>query len=128
MACSSCGKQKNRIFPVYSKKTTDDSYIENQDGVTNVLYTGEHVLRVRGCASGHVYMFGPGKGSKIDVNDFVCIKERFGDRFEEANDTKTDIGASKLESTESTEGISEGDGSVYTDSEQGLSGNSQDLE
>ena len=124
MACSSCGKRR-KVFPMYSKKKTDKNYVENQDGVTYIKYVGKHLLRARGCASGHVYLFAPDKESFVDSNDFQCFKERWPEDF---YDTETDSGASKSESAESATGISEGNGQVYTDSEWGLSRDSEDLE
>jgi hypothetical protein len=77
MAC--CGGKKirhNKIVVVPEVNVTTDNYKEGQNGYTQILFTYDTDLRMRGCKSGHIYWFSPGREYNIDSNDAKCFLQK----------------------------------------------------
>ena len=77
MSC--CGGKKIRhnkviVMPEVDVATSD--YNEGQDGYTQILFTYDTDLKMRGCKSKHTYWFSPGNEYKVDSNDAECFLEK----------------------------------------------------
>lgn len=112
MACTSCGKKKQKTkSAVYSgiSFATKQGYIEGQDGYTEVVYTGQSILKVRGKFTDNHYLFGGNAVRRIDSNDaqyFMSTRTDFEYAESSISETLTNTESSKTEDFRRNEQIS----------------------
>ena len=68
--CRGCGKVRY-VQPEFGPEAPEESY--RTEETVLIVYSGDVVMRVTGCKSGHLYMFAPGVSRHIDIYDAGCI-------------------------------------------------------
>ena len=115
MACENCKDNSKRRKVILPEGEVVDSYNEFDDGALTVLYTGDSLLRIRGCKSRHLFLFNPGSEREVDRNDAHCFAEREDFEIVTFQDSESEIEPEE----NSTEREAE-DGSIYENSEEGF--------
>ena len=116
VCCGRVSKNKNTIVP---ENEIVESYVEGVDGFVEIEYLQADLLRVKGCESGHIYLFSDFVQTVIDANDASCLFDRYPGLFNEVVKIGTQSGysESELESPFNKSADSTGDGQVHEISE-----------
>lgn len=100
-----CNKIRKKKIVIGPERNIVEFYKEGQDGWATINYLDENVLRIKGCKSGHIYLFGGYGQYKIDSNDADCLFDSKPGLFEEVVEyaIASDISASEIEPDGSAE-------------------------
>lgn len=115
MACESCKDNRKKRKVILPEGEMMKSYNEFDDGALTVVYTGDSLLRVRGCKSRHLFLFNPGSEREVDVNDAHCFDEREDFYIVESEDSEDEI-----EPEENSTEREEEDEPIYENGEEGF--------
>ena len=110
--CRGCGKVKY-VQPEFGEDMSVESYRTTETVL--IVYSGSGVLRVTGCKSGHLYLFGPDSVRSVDKYDAGCLVDviegfAYEPTIQDNSSESTGLG-------EDVEAVREGDGEVQHEGE-----------
>ena len=91
MGCESCKDNSKGRKVILPEGEVVNSYNEFDDGAITVKYTGDSLLRIRGCKSRHLFLFNPDSEREVDLNDAHCFAEREDFEIVTFQDGETEI-------------------------------------
>lgn len=125
MACATCGKKKKAARKIYSiPASVKPRQTEGINGYLEIVYVGTaNGIRLRGCETNKLYLFGRNIKRVIDADDAECFLRKKPNEFEVfIEDAESDNSEGESEFPESTSGINEGNGQVHKVDAQEFSG------